>query len=297
MTPVLRPMSTGEILDRTFNLYRNNFALFAGIAILPPALKLIIDLAQLSLSESISGGAVSPASLAGGQVLVSLLLILAYFFGFIVASGATVYAVSMVYLGKSTTIAGSYKGIRPYIGRLIGLFLLMFITFVILGVVLAVPLMVLWGTGAIGLIILVILFGGVALLHLYVCLSVATSVCVVERAGVVNSFSRSMALTKGARGRIWLVFLLTFALNVALSLAIAVPATMVGVTFRSPFLAAIILMLGEFVVSTLIAPILAIPLVLIYYDQRIRKEAFDLQLMMESLGEGPTQVAAAAPIG
>jgi hypothetical protein len=32
---LLRPMSTGEILDRTFNLYRNNFVLLAGIAVLP----------------------------------------------------------------------------------------------------------------------------------------------------------------------------------------------------------------------------------------------------------------------
>ena len=28
----LRPMSLGEILDRTAQLYRNNFVLFAGIA-------------------------------------------------------------------------------------------------------------------------------------------------------------------------------------------------------------------------------------------------------------------------
>ena len=48
--------------------------------------------------------------------------------------------------------------------------------------------------------------------------------------------------------------------------------------------------------GVLIAPILTVPLTLIYYDQRVRKEAFDLQLMMESLGENPNQ-AAAAPVG
>lgn len=34
MSTPLRPLSTGELLDRTFNLYRNNFMLFAGIAVL-----------------------------------------------------------------------------------------------------------------------------------------------------------------------------------------------------------------------------------------------------------------------
>lgn len=31
----LRPLSLGEILDRTFTLYRRNFLLFAGIIAIP----------------------------------------------------------------------------------------------------------------------------------------------------------------------------------------------------------------------------------------------------------------------
>jgi hypothetical protein len=50
MTP-LRPMSTGEILDRTFNLYRNNFVLLAGIAVLPPALLLVEDFLETVAKE------------------------------------------------------------------------------------------------------------------------------------------------------------------------------------------------------------------------------------------------------
>ena len=41
MDTVLRPMSTSQVLDRTFSLYRQNFLLFAGIAALPPALLLL----------------------------------------------------------------------------------------------------------------------------------------------------------------------------------------------------------------------------------------------------------------
>ena len=34
-------MSTSQVLDRTFSLYKRNFFLFAGIAALPPALILV----------------------------------------------------------------------------------------------------------------------------------------------------------------------------------------------------------------------------------------------------------------
>jgi len=35
MATALRPLSTGELLDRTFSLYRNHFVLFVGIFALP----------------------------------------------------------------------------------------------------------------------------------------------------------------------------------------------------------------------------------------------------------------------
>ena len=303
MNSALRPMTTGEVLDRTFSLYRNNFILFAGIGVLPPALKLILDFVQLPFNmQRISGSAGVVAT--GGNLDSSpfgpgaFLLILVYLLGLIVAAGATVYAVSMVYLGKTTSINESYKGIMPYIMKLIGIFLLMVVIFIGLGiVVVGVPVFALAAAGSIALTFLIAIIGAVILFHLYVCLSVATSACVVEKAGVIDSLKRSMALTKGSRGRIWLVFLLTFVLNVALSFALVALVGAIAAGTRSVSLALIVLIIGQFLVGTLVAPIFTIALVLVYYDQRVRKEAFDLQLMMEALGQTPEQATAAAPIG
>ena len=50
MDTSLRPMSTSQVLDRTFFLYRNNFVLFAGIALVTPTLTLIAELVQLGES-------------------------------------------------------------------------------------------------------------------------------------------------------------------------------------------------------------------------------------------------------
>lgn len=47
MQAALRPMNLGEILDRTFEIYRKKFWLFAGIAALPTAIILAIHLADI----------------------------------------------------------------------------------------------------------------------------------------------------------------------------------------------------------------------------------------------------------
>ena len=56
MVTVLRPLSTSELLDRTFHLYRNNFVVFAGIAALP---QLVVLALQLAFSGLIFAGALS----------------------------------------------------------------------------------------------------------------------------------------------------------------------------------------------------------------------------------------------
>jgi len=304
MNTALRPMSTSEILDRTFNLYRNNFLLFAGIAVLPPALKVILDVLQL-LSNSMTlspngtiGIGSRGAELTGAQLGGGLLLLLVYLFGVIMASSATVYAVSMVYLGKGVTIGGSYSGIWPRIGRLIGLFVMLFIIMVGLGlVVIGIPLLVFTSARSPELMIVIMALGVLLLAHLYACLSLAPAVCIVENAGVLQSLNRSMALTRGTRGRIWLVFLLTFVIQMALGFAIGIPVGIVSVTTHSIALTTTLVLISNFFVSTLVAPILTIPLVLMYYDQRVRKEAFDLQLMMEAVGQPlPAQANIATPI-
>lgn len=43
MTEPLRPMSTGQLLDRTFTLYRRNFLLFIGIAMVGPSAGVAAD--------------------------------------------------------------------------------------------------------------------------------------------------------------------------------------------------------------------------------------------------------------
>src|SRR5690348_10508639 len=127
MDLALRPMSTSQVLDRTFQLYRNNFVLFAGIAILTPAMRLIAMLAQLRIFGPLEvpqqPEAITPQFLQAFLVRIAILLVVTsviYVLGTALASSATAYAVSMVHLGKSTTIADSYKHVWPIFGRILG---------------------------------------------------------------------------------------------------------------------------------------------------------------------------------
>jgi hypothetical protein len=66
MAEILRPMSTGELMDRTLVLYKNNFKLFVGIAVVGPASYLVFQLLTIS-SASVRAGAstrVNPFSAA-----------------------------------------------------------------------------------------------------------------------------------------------------------------------------------------------------------------------------------------
>jgi hypothetical protein len=59
-------------------------------------------------------------------------------------------------------------------------------------------------------------------------------------------------------------------------------------TAQMPGWAQVILQFGQFVTQAVLGPIMTIGLTLVYYDERVRKEAFDLEHMMRQLdGMGP----------
>jgi heme/copper-type cytochrome/quinol oxidase subunit 1 len=99
--------------------------------------------------------------------------------------------------------------------------------------------------------------------------------------------------------RILLVLFLSAILTYVLNLALSLPVIILMMTSGSASLAipvAIWNYLSGFVAGVLAGPIVTIALALLYYDERVRKEAFDLQLMMESMGQQQaSQAAAAAP--
>ena len=109
----LRPLTLGELLDRSFSLYRRHFWLFVGIMALALALGLAFGLlVALFNPQPGSPGSVAPdanpAEILGavlwfGAAMIGMLVV--YFITYAVALGATTVAVSQLYMGRPTRFA------------------------------------------------------------------------------------------------------------------------------------------------------------------------------------------------
>lgn len=302
----LRPMSIGELLDRTFALYRRNFLLFVGIATLGPAAYLVFQL--LTIGSAIVPGATrqpSPAAFAsfGVGMLVGLIIMLA---GMALAHAATVRAVAAVHLGRTITIGGAYKALSGRVWRVLTVFGLVMLIVGVVAVVMIVTASVLAslaviggaqagtaGTVAGGLIAIVaVVIGALLAITIYVRYSLAIQACVVEDLRPLASLKRSVALSKGARSRVLTIYFVFGLLSLIVSLALGGTVGAVGVLLRTPILSVILIYLTSFIAGSLTGPLATIGMSLLYYDERVRKEAFDLQLMMASLDPSPQPLAA-----
>ncbi|HYX52697.1 MAG TPA: hypothetical protein VE783_04550 [Candidatus Limnocylindrales bacterium] len=332
----LRPMSTSQVLDRTFYLYRRNFVLFAGIALVTPALNIVVSLLQIwwfglpfvpdpKKMDPTAMQHVFQAYLARAAV-GGLLGITVYVIGYAVSSGATAFAVSMLHLGKATTIRESYSRVKASFGRVLGLVISVF--FIAVGPLIlfyiAMMLVVVGIAGAaaaagggagsgttaaiIGiavgfLIISVGVFGGIFWsFYAYCKYGLAVPACTIETLPVRYSLVRSKFLTQGSKGRLFLIYLLAGLITLGLKSVLEMPAIMSSGIFLKPGmhqspLAFMWLLIADFFGTLLASPIAAIAMSLVYYDERVRKEAFDLQVMMENVGQAPPaeSVASAAP--
>lgn len=103
----------------------------------------------------------------------------------------------------------------------------------------------------------------------------------LEDLGPMQALQRAADLSKGEKGRILKTLLLMFVLYLGFSIAMTIAITaLVG---RAPALAQV---LGG-ISTTLVMPIFGAIQTLLYYDLRIRKEGFDIEVMSQSLGQAP----------
>lgn len=281
----LRPLSLGEILDRTFTLYRRNFLLFAGISAISYLLVLGLGLAQ-SIFLPIAGlqnPTFNRGIYAGGffTILSVVVQILAYMF----SQGSTVIAVSELYLGRQMGIGESFGRLRGELGSLFGvLFLNSLLVF-------GGPL-VCFITAFLGFSPALLLLGFILLIFPGFYFACRVLVCVpatlLENIGPRSSLERSFALTKGNVGRAFAIYVLYFVLKYAAAGLLAWPfAFGIISSQKDPAMFRMWLSLtqvGSFIAGVLVGPVLTIAAAVYYYDLRVRKEAFDLQFMMNPTG-------------
>ena len=276
----LQPMSTGDILDRTIRLYRRHFLHTLGIVSIPYLAIFLVGLPFGSMAVSDPKVLIRPDVIAilGAFGLVAIWL---YF----VSMGAMARSVSERYLGGTPTIWGAYA---PVLRRGLSLIWAYFLAGLAWVGVAAVGSIVVATTagmagpiiGAVGAIVV-----GVVLVGMFFRLLLVTQVIVIEDARGASALKRSWGLMsmKGNPWRASLILLFSIVVGAVVYVILSFPGSILAGMIPGVIGTILGQVLG-FLGQMLILPIGTIAFTLLYYDSRIRNEAFDLEMMAQNLG-------------
>lgn len=294
-TIAFEPMSVGRIFDRAFVIYRNNFVRFVTIVALIQVPLGLLTIAAGSWAETRTAhqptlfervmnrpqtrSAARPNEMSNaraeepnllalfGKLFARLLEIV----GVVLCQAALIKSVSESYLGHEITVGQAYRFILPRAGTLGG-------------AALAVGLVT--GLGFILCIVPGIIFS--------LWFSLTTPAIVMEGHGAGAGMTRSKALVAGNLDKVLIVGFLGTLMMLVLVYSLGFLGGMIA-GWVAPGNATFLTLLSDLATTIgqiLIMPVTAGASILLYYDLRIRKEGFDLQMLAQSMMAEPGEARA-----
>ncbi len=297
----LRPLSLGELLDRAFLLYRRNFRLFAGIMVIPAIL--IAPMRFLQLRRRTVPFPWSKTAAQPHEFAFAVLSVFAYWIIYAVAEAATTNAVADEYLGRHSTIREAYGKIRGRIWRVMGVTLTVYIWtlvliffFLVIGIVAGIALIDAMKLGSAvkspAIVVIPVILAvagflfGILLSARY---ALSLPAVLLENLKGRAAIRRSVGLSRGRRGQIFIAVLLGLVVSYSAAILFQGPfygiIAALGIKGQVPGWLHFCIAVSGALGTALATPLLMIVLVLCYYDQRIRKEGFDLLHMITLLPE------------
>ena len=253
----LRARSVSEIVDATFQLYRQDALQYISITALAYAPWVILRLLFLP------GQGLTPA---GPNVPTTTLLVLVVgglgtWFSFALMSAVIVRLGSDAYLGEPGG-RDIWRTVREVLPRFPAILLAGIYKYLLL---------------VLG--ILCFLFGAFYVVARYFAVDAAI---VLEGRTAWQALGRSSALSKGRKRHILnalvLIWIIYFVLNV-------------GVTLTAQIGGSAVVMLVASTAFTIVAyPLIGLTEMILYYDARVRGEGLDIELMAQGLDSGSTEV-------
>jgi hypothetical protein len=271
-------MGVGEILDAAIKLYRSQWKrLMAIVAIaLVPITFLQVFLTR-EIGAPLADPTTTPAELES-TVLVSVILgaiQLLIIQPFLVAAVAK--ASADVYLGHTVVVGPTFRFAVSKIHSILWISILMvlivFVPVFVLGLIAAA------GGEEVAIVLLILLI--VPAIIVFIRFVFASTVLVVERRKGSKALGRSWHLAKGSFWKILGTTLLAALLSSVVEGILSIPG---AVAFGAigpagwPFYA-----IGLSLAAIITTPFTTLITVLLYFDLRIRKEAFDLEVMAQEL--------------
>ncbi len=259
----LRPFTIGEILDASFTVFRNRFRqLITLSAIIVVPLGIVQGLWAASLQDAANDPTPDfDAGLLGASLAILVLgIVIAQ-----IATAAITRAVADAYLDIDSTWQSSWSAAMAKLGTII-------------------LTAILFGLGVfVGFIFLII--PGIIIA---VSWAVYMPAIMVENLGASDSLRRSWNLVSGRR---WAVFGTILLVNILAGIVGGILGAILGIIFGDSAAGAA---LASAVASVFTTPFVAAATVVIYFDLRVRKEGFDLELLARQV---PGATGTAPPAG
>ncbi|MCU1682078.1 MAG: hypothetical protein JWQ81_2817 [Amycolatopsis sp.] len=274
----LRPLNVGDILDGAIKAIRRHPGLILGVsaifAVIAAGLNLVASLWLLPDIRRVSdlGPAATQQELLNqsltllgesGATLAITLAITMFLRG--ILTGFLTVVMGKAVLGKPITFAQAMREAAPRWGSLIGL-VLVYVVATFVGAILC-------------------LVGAVVP---YVLFALAAPALMLERSKLGQALTRSRQLVAGSFWRVLGILLLASIIGGVLSGIIQIPFSLGSGLFSGLFNPGsipvqstgglVLQSVGVIIVDTLITPFVTLVTVLIYIDQRMRKEGMDIEL-------------------
>jgi hypothetical protein len=297
----LRPLGLGDLYDGAFRIIRYNPKVTVGAPVLVSAVTLLLPVLLTAVLSWGAGVTLDPdaTDLSTGDVVAIVALVgsfvvgaIGQFVGTLLVTGMIAHVVLAAAVGRRLDLGEAWRATRGKRWRIIGLTLVLALAWSLalaayVGLWVAVALL---SDGAVPLVVFGIVTVPIALVLAcwgYVRLSyLAVPALVLEDVGVFGAYGRAFRLTRGAFWRTFGIALLTaLVAQVAaavLTCPLGIVAGLVSVTVppEHEFLVSIVLQAVSTVLSAaLVTPFMTTVSTLQYVDQRMRQEAFDVELM------------------
>ena len=260
--PELRPLSIGEILDVAIKIYlRNAWTLFRVVLVVVAPVEIVSALIQASAANDTDTATVSSHDLALYLSAIGAAAVLGILAN-TVATGASFKAVADAYLGEQPAWRSSLRFAFARLHSILWITLLGGIATVIGFVFCIVPGIYLW-----------------------IAFAVAVPVLLTEGVKGTSALGRSRALVRGRWWGTFGVVLLGTILAGIVSAAIGGLAGLAAGTTDANTVAGFLVNSVSGTLGSMIStPFTAAFVSVLYFDLRVRKEAFDLQLLAERIG-------------
>jgi len=319
----LKPLGAGDLIDRAVRFYRKNFLTFVMIAGPPVIVGTLISVAWTILGRQLFSGSLNPQSADRGLYYLfvwfgnGIIWIAETIATLVVMGGASRNFVRHLLFGEPITFRETYNNARKRIFSLIGAstlitlllgvmgFIFFYFGMIITGLLLLLVFAIFSSIPFIATILAIIVGIAGTGVTIWVFFLIASrfayvpQIMLVEGQGIASAVARSASLASGNVRRLIALFLFTLVATYSALAILYVPLAwyawgsgVVIMSFSSDIIPAwyeISYNLIWQISLILLSPVWMIGLCLLYVDERVRSEGYDIELRAaRRLGEIPS---------